>query len=102
MSASEKELLIEAFDSNWIAPLGPQVDKFEEETAKYIGLDNAAALTSGTAALHLALKILGIKEGDNVLCSVLSFDYDWLKAELLVEEKFKTKLHGKITHEAVL
>jgi len=73
MSSSEKELLIEAFDSNWIAPLGPQVDQFEAEMAEYIGVKSAAALSSGTAALHLALKVLGLKAGDKVLCSSLTF-----------------------------
>ena len=73
MSSSEKELLIEAFDSNWIAPLGPQVDQFEGEMAEYIGIKSSAALSSGTAALHLALKVLGLNSGDKVLCSSLTF-----------------------------
>ena len=73
MSSSEKELLIEAFDSNWIAPLGPQVDQFEAEMAEYIGIKSSAALSSGTAALHLALKVLGLNSGDKVLCSSLTF-----------------------------
>ena len=73
MSSSEKELLVEAFDSNWIAPLGPNVDLFETEIADYIGVNSAAALSSGTAALHLALKSLGLKAGDKVLCSSLTF-----------------------------
>jgi len=73
MNASEKTLLNEAFDSNWIAPIGPHVDAFEYEMANYIGVNYAAALSSGTAALHLALKILGIKVGDCVLCSTLTF-----------------------------
>ena len=73
MSSSEKELLIDAFDSNWIAPLGPNVDGFESEMSGYIGVKSAAALSSGTAALHLALKILGLKSGDKVLCSSLTF-----------------------------
>jgi len=64
---------MEAFDSNWIAPLGPQVDQFEAEMAEYIGVKSAAALSSGTAALHLALKVLGLKAGDKVLCSSLTF-----------------------------
>ena len=73
MNSSEKDLLIEAFDSNWIAPLGPNVDQFESEMSDYIGVKSAAALSSGTAALHLALKILGLKAGDKVLCSSLTF-----------------------------
>ena len=67
MSGQEKELLIEAFDSNWIAPLGPHLDGFEQEMTDYIGVDQAAALISGTAALHLALIILGVTKG-TALC----------------------------------
>ena len=63
----------EAFASNWIAPLGPHVDAFERELAEYVGVPHAAALSSGTAALHLALRILGIKPGDEVICSTLTF-----------------------------
>ena len=73
MSGQEKELLIEAFDSNWIAPLGPHVDGFEQEITDYIGVDHAAALTSGTAALHLVLRIMGITKGDIILCPSLTF-----------------------------
>ena len=73
MSGREKELLIEAFDSNWIAPLGPYVDGFEQEITDYIGVNHAAALNSGTAALHLALRIMGITKGDIVLCPSLTF-----------------------------
>jgi len=73
MGAAEKKLLTEAFDSNWIAPLGPHVDSFESEMADYIGVSHAAALSSGTAALHLALRVLNVKEGDRVLCSTLTF-----------------------------
>ena len=73
MSGQEKKLLIEAFDSNWIAPLGPHVDGFEQEITDYIGVDHAAALTSGTAALHLALRIMGVTKGDIVLCPSLTF-----------------------------
>jgi len=69
----EQEYVQEAFDSNWIAPAGPYIDAFENEFAGYIGVKYAAALSSGTAALHLALKILGIKEGDAVYCSDLTF-----------------------------
>lgn len=69
----EQQLVKEVFDSNWIAPLGPQVDTFEQEFANYIGVKHAAALSSGTAALHLALIILGIKEGDEVVCSTFTF-----------------------------
>ncbi|MHC4381168.1 MAG: DegT/DnrJ/EryC1/StrS family aminotransferase, partial [Planctomycetota bacterium] len=66
MGAAERELLLEAFDSNWIAPLGPHVDAFEQECAEYLGAKDAAALSSGTAAIHLAFRLLGIGEGDKV------------------------------------
>lgn len=73
MSNMEKELLTKAFDSNWIAPLGPCLDQFEKNMSNYLGGYHTAALSSGTAALHLALRIIGIKEGDKVLCPSLTF-----------------------------
>ena len=73
MGENEKALLLDAFDSNWIAPLGPHVDAFENEIASYIGIGYAVALNSGTAALHLAIKLVGVKEGDKVLCPSLTF-----------------------------
>lgn len=73
MSPRERELLLEAFDSNWIAPLGPHVDEFEREFAQKIGTAHAVALASGTGGLHLALIVLGVGQGDEVLCSTLTF-----------------------------
>lgn len=73
MGGQELELVKEAFDSNWIAPLGPHVDAFEHEFAAATGARHAAALSSGTAALHLALRLLGIGPGDEVLCPTLTF-----------------------------
>jgi len=73
MSGREFELLKEAFDSNWIAPLGPHVDAFEKEFAEYLGGGQASAVSSGTAALHLVLHILGIGPGDSVICSSFTF-----------------------------
>ena len=73
LSGLEKEFLQEALDSNWIAPLGPQVDSFEEEMVEYLGVKAAVALSSGTAALHLALRISGVNSGDIVLCPSLTF-----------------------------
>ena len=73
MSGYEEEFVAEAFRSNWIAPLGPMVDAFEGEFCKYIGVQYATALSSGTAALHLAMLVLGIKAGDEVLCATLTF-----------------------------
>jgi len=69
----ERELLLDAFDSNWIAPLGPHVDAFEREFASCVGLGHAAALSSGTAALHLALVLLGVQPGADVLVPSLTF-----------------------------
>jgi len=73
MSGRELELVREAFASNWIAPLGPMVDALEREVAAYVGVGHAAALSSGTAALHLALILAGVTEGNEVLCSTLTF-----------------------------
>ena len=73
MGTRERGLLLEAFDSNWIAPLGPHVDAFEKEMAAKIGVPHAAALSSGTAALHLALVILDVGPGDEVITSTLTF-----------------------------
>ncbi|KUK65698.1 MAG: DegT/DnrJ/EryC1/StrS aminotransferase family protein [Desulfotomaculum sp. 46_80] len=69
----EKEYINEAFETNWISPLGPNVDLFEKEIANYVGINHAAALSSGTSAIHLALKSLGISSGDIVFCSSLTF-----------------------------
>ncbi|MBH11304.1 MAG: pyridoxal phosphate-dependent aminotransferase [Candidatus Marinimicrobia bacterium] len=73
LNGQEIKFITDAIDSNWIAPLGPDVDQFENEMAKFIDIDYAAALSSGTAALHLALKIIGVKSGDYVFCSDLTF-----------------------------
>jgi dTDP-4-amino-4,6-dideoxygalactose transaminase len=73
LDGDERILVAEAFDSNWIAPLGPHVDAFEAEISKRVGVAHAAALSSGTAALHLALRILGVGPGDEVLCASLTF-----------------------------
>lgn len=73
LDGGERELLVQAFDSNWITTLGPQVDAFENEMCAMAGIRYAAALSSGTAALHLALLMLGIAAGDEVICSDLTF-----------------------------
>lgn len=73
LSGHELELVTEAFESNWIAPLGPHVDAFERELAAVAGVAHAAALSSGTAAIHLALRLLGVGPGDEVLCPTLTF-----------------------------
>ncbi len=73
VGADERDLLLAAFDSNWIAPVGPDLDAFEAEVAAWAGVDHAAALSSGTAALHLALILLGVGPGDEVLVPTLTF-----------------------------
>jgi len=73
VGAEERALLLDAFDSNWIAPLGPHVDAFEREFADVVGVPFAAALSSGTAALHLALELLGVGPDDDVLCATFTF-----------------------------
>jgi pyridoxal phosphate-dependent aminotransferase EpsN len=69
----EKKFVEEAFESNWIAPLGPHVDTFEREMTDYLGIGGAVALSSGTSAIHLALRLLGVGKGDRVFCSSLTF-----------------------------
>lgn len=73
LAGGEMKLLTEAVGSNWIAPLGPQVDAFEAEFGKTVGSSNCVALSSGTAGIHLALKVLGVSDGDEVFCSTLTF-----------------------------
>ena len=73
LSGEEQGLVADAFASNWIAPLGPHVDAFEREMEGYVGVAHAAALSSGTAALHLAMRLLGVSAGDEVLCSSFTF-----------------------------
>ena len=73
MSGAEKKYIQNAFETNWIAPLGPNVDAFEREVAKSVGAESAVALSSGTAAIHLALLLLNVKKGDCVFCSTLTF-----------------------------
>lgn len=73
MSGHEQKYINEAFDTNWIAPLGANVDGFEQEIAKYVEINGAAAVSSGTAAIDLALNLLGVECDDIVFCSTLTF-----------------------------
>jgi dTDP-4-amino-4,6-dideoxygalactose transaminase len=73
MGSEERELLLDAFDSNWIAPLGPHVNEFEKEFAEKVGMPHAVALSSCTAAIHLSLLLMGVQRGDFVLTSSLTF-----------------------------
>lgn len=72
-SGYEQKFINEAFATNWIAPLGKNVDCFENELAEFVGISHAAALSSGTAAIHLALKAVGVKKNDIVICQSLTF-----------------------------
>lgn len=73
MHGDEQRFVQEAFDTNWVAPLGPNVNAFEAEMAAYTGCGHTAALSSGTAAIHMAMRLLGVKQGDVVFVSDLTF-----------------------------
>ncbi|NLL78185.1 MAG: aminotransferase class I/II-fold pyridoxal phosphate-dependent enzyme [Clostridiales bacterium] len=73
MHGKEQEFVKEAFDTNWVAPLGPNVNSFEKELAEHVNIPYAAALSAGTAAIHLALRLLGVKKGDIVFVPSLTF-----------------------------
>lgn len=73
MGGDEIEFIKEAFETNWVSPLGPNVDGFEKDLEDYTGVRYAAALSSGTAAIHLALIMLGVKSGDDVMCQSFTF-----------------------------
>jgi len=73
MGGTEQKYVKDAFDTNWVAPLGPNVNGFEDVLCKYTGAKHAAALSSGTGALHLALILQGVKPGDYVLCQSMTF-----------------------------
>ncbi len=73
MGGEEINYIHEAFDTNWVAPLGPNVNNFEKEICEYTGAKYSTALASGTSAIHLALKCLGVGQGDVVFCSTLTF-----------------------------
>lgn len=86
MGGSEQKFIKEAFDSNWVAPLGPNVSGFENDLESYIGENKAiAALSSGTAAIHLGLVLLGVKAGDEVICQSFTF--------FSIATRFYTKEH---------
>ncbi|UXE66819.1 MAG: aminotransferase class I/II-fold pyridoxal phosphate-dependent enzyme [Chryseotalea sp. WA131a] len=73
MGGEELGFIQQAFDANWVSPAGPHIDAFEKRLAEYNGIAHCAALSSGTAAIHLALIILGVKSGDEVICSTFTF-----------------------------
>ena len=73
MGGEELNEVLTAFSDNWIAPIGPHINEFEKNVSEYVGVDYALALSSGTAAIHLALIMLGVKENDEVICSSFTF-----------------------------
>jgi dTDP-4-amino-4,6-dideoxygalactose transaminase len=73
MSGNEQKYINEAFESNWVAPLGKNIDEFENQVSQYTGTKYAAAVTTGTAALQLALRLVGVSRGDYVICQSLTF-----------------------------
>ena len=109
INSEEKEQLLRCLASNLISPAGPDITAFEKEVSKYLSINSACALSSGTAALHLALRVLGIGRGDKVICPTLTFaatsnvilyenadpvfidvnHKDWLIDIALVEKAFK-------------
>ena len=73
MGGTEQDFVNLAFDTNWVAPLGPNVNGFEDDLKKYNSIDGCTVLSSGTAALHLALILIGVEQDDEVLCSTFTF-----------------------------
>src|SRR5690606_12511525 len=73
MGGGELKYIHQAFDQNWVAPLGPNVEGFEKDLENFLGAGHVAALSAGTGALHLALILLGVERGDEVLCQSMTF-----------------------------
>ncbi len=73
IGTQEQQFVQEAFDTNWVAPLGPNVDGFEQDISQFLGQGNVAALSSGTSALHLSLILAGVQPGDEVICQSMTF-----------------------------
>ena len=73
MGVNEQKFITEAFETNWISPMGTNVDEFERELARYVNVQGALAMNSGTSAIDLALRLLGVEAGDIVFCSTLTF-----------------------------
>jgi len=109
MGESEQRYIKEAFDSNWIAPLGPNVTAFEKELSQYLNVDNVAALSSGTAAIHLALVILGVRIGDEVISSSFTFSatvnpivYQGATPVLIDSEEDSWNMSPELLEEAII
>jgi dTDP-4-amino-4,6-dideoxygalactose transaminase len=122
MGGNEQGYVKEAFDTNWIAPLGPHVDGFEKDLVNFSGIGHAAALSSGTAALHLALILAGVKAGDEVICQSMTFsasanpiayqgatpvfvdseEETWNMSPALLEEAIKDRIAKGKTPKAII
>lgn len=108
LTGEEQKYVKEAFDTNWIAPLGPNVNGFEQEICNYTGAKNCSVLVSGTAAIHLGLILLDVKEGDEVICSTFTFSASvnpicYLKAiPILVDSEKETfNMCPKLLEDAI-
>jgi len=122
MGGTEMKYVQDAYDTNWVAPLGPNVNGFEQDIVKYTGASAASVLNSGTSAIHLALILLGVKTGDEVLCSSFTFSATanpivyqgavpifvdseldtWNMCPLLLEEAIKDRISKGKTPKALL
>ena len=122
MGGSEIAYVNEAFDTNWIAPVGPHLNRFEEKLSEISNGHSVAALSSGTAAIHLALVLLGVSEGDEVLCSSFTFsasanpivyqrakpifidsEYDtWNMCHIKLEEAIQSRLNAGVKPKAII
>lgn len=109
MGGEEEKFVQEAFDTNWIAPLGPNVDGFEKDLEQYTGVSDAAVLISGTSAIHLALVILGVKQGDEVLVSSFTFSgsinpviYQGATPVMIDSEMLTWNIDPELMEEAIL
>lgn len=108
MGGEEIKFIQEAFDTNWVAPVGPHINAFESELANYVGVNECSVLSSGTAAIHLALIILGVKQGDEVLCSSFTFAgtcnpiiYQGAKPVLIDSEELTWNMDPELLEQAI-
>jgi dTDP-4-amino-4,6-dideoxygalactose transaminase len=109
MGEKEWQFVKEAFDTNWISPVGPHIQAFEKELASYNSIDACAALSSGTAAIHLALIVLGVERGDEVICSSFTFSascnpivYQGATPVFIDSEKDTWNMDPELLEEAIL
>lgn len=108
MGGEEIKFIHEAFNTNWVAPVGPHINSFEKELSEYLGVKHCSALSSGTAAIHLALIILGVKQDDEVLCSSFTFSgtcnpivYQKAKPVFIDSEKETWNMDPLLLEEAI-